>query len=146
MGLFGPNIQKMQARGDVPGLIKVLGQSRDTRTQDAAAKALADIGDQAVLPLIAALTRTSPRLRFAASRILGQLGDRRAVEPLIAALYDRDMHVCEAAAQSLRAIGAPEASEALTAHDVVVRAVELAALTALQVGDLGPGGEHEPAG
>jgi HEAT repeat protein len=51
----------------------------------------------------------------AAAEALGQLGDARAVKPLIARLNDNYWNVRSAAAKALRAIGTPEALAALEA-------------------------------
>lgn len=84
MTLFGlPNIDKMKTKRDIKGLIKALSY------------------------------KENQRVRAAAAGALGQIGDARAVEPLIAAL--RDSHVCEAAASALRNISYSRAVEALIA-------------------------------
>jgi HEAT repeat protein len=53
------------------------------------AKALGQLGNNAVVPLIAALRDKDRSVRWTAAKALGQLGDPRAVEPLIATLSDR---------------------------------------------------------
>ena len=76
MPLFGPpNVEKLKAKRDVKGLIKALGYQKDGHVRNAAAG------------------------------VLGQIGDTRAVELLIAALKDRDSNVREAAAGALEALG-----------------------------------------
>ena len=52
-------------------------------------------------------------MRKGAVEALGQLGDARAVEPLIVALKDQAGNVREAAAYGLRTIGTQEALIAL---------------------------------
>jgi len=54
-------------------------------------------------------------VREAAADALGEIGDPRAVEPLIAALGDPDGDVREAAAEALGTIGDPRAVGPLTA-------------------------------
>jgi HEAT repeat protein len=106
--LFGPNIKKLQAKRDVPGLIKAL-RYRITSSDDdvhalrqAAVKALGQIGDtQAVEYLITALKDSVWNVRQAAAEALGQIGDAQAVEPLIAALKDSSWDVRQAAAEAL---------------------------------------------
>ena len=106
-----------------------------------AAKALGQIGaERAVGPLIAALADKDPSIRRGAiealgtilevpqlvdlaseaksvrqsgARALGQLGDKRAVEPLIATLRDRDPSVRLRAAEALGQLGDKRAVEAL---------------------------------
>jgi HEAT repeat protein len=76
MPLFGPpNIEKMKAKGDVKGLIKAFGYEKDWEISGDAAKAL------------------------------GEIGDTRAVEPLIAALKDRSVNRRLSAAEALGKIG-----------------------------------------
>ena len=57
----------------------------------------------------------SPEVRKAAARALGSLGDRAAVEPLIAALADGGAGVLNAAARSLGLLGDRRAVQPLTA-------------------------------
>jgi HEAT repeat protein len=72
MWIFGsPNVDKLKAKGDVEGLIKALGYQKDWRVREAAASAL------------------------------GEIGDARAMEPLIAALKDHDSDVRQGAAGAL---------------------------------------------
>jgi HEAT repeat protein len=86
MPLFGlPNVKKMEAQGDVKGLIRVL-RSKHESVRNSAADALARIGEPAVEPLIAALKDESTQVRDTAVVALGKTGDARAMEPLIAAL------------------------------------------------------------
>lgn len=58
---FGPpNVEKLKAKGNVKGLIKALGYEKDAT------------------------------IRQAADEVLGEIGDTRAVEPLIAAIKPVD--------------------------------------------------------
>ena len=76
MGLFGPpNVEKLKGKRDLKGLIKALRYKRDGGVRSSAAEAL------------------------------GEIGDARAVEPLCAALRDKDVDVREAAAEALGKIG-----------------------------------------
>jgi HEAT repeat protein len=76
MPLFGPpNVDKLKAKRDVLGLIKALGYQQYSNVRGAAVGAL------------------------------GQLGDDRAVEPLIGALHDKNADVRGAAMEALTAIG-----------------------------------------
>ncbi len=106
--LHKPNIEKLQANCDIPGLLEALNYRIDDNDSDAslvrqkAAAALGEIGDVSVVePLIAKLQGTDWEVRDFAANALGQIGDRRAIEPLVAALKDRDRIVGEAAAQAL---------------------------------------------
>jgi hypothetical protein len=78
MALFGPpNVDKMKARKDVKGLIKALGYREDAG------------------------------VRRAAAQVLGELGDVRAVEPLIAVLEDKDAWTRGHAVEALVKMGDP---------------------------------------
>jgi len=69
------------------------------------------IGDPAVMPLIAVLKDKDSDIRIAAAETLGQIGDARAVEPLITAL--KDTGVRYASAYALGKIGDARAIEPL---------------------------------
>lgn len=86
MGLFGPpNVEKTKGKRDIKGLIKALRYKRDGRVRSSAAEAL------------------------------GEIGDARAVQPLCAALRDKDVDVRRAAAWALTKIGDVRAVESLRA-------------------------------
>ena len=106
MPLFGPpNVEKLKAKRDVKGLIKALGYQKDGHVRNAAAG------------------------------VLGQIGDTRAVEPLIAALKDESWGVRHYAAEALGQIGDTRAVELLIAalkdRDSNVREAAAGALEAL---------------
>ncbi|MGD1996106.1 MAG: HEAT repeat domain-containing protein [Anaerolineae bacterium] len=91
-----------------------------------------EVGSPAVEPLIAALRKRERRGRKPAARALGEIGDERAVEPLIDILTSyRYSDVRQAAAQALIEIGAP-AVESLIAtlkrNDKDARTAAMAAL------------------
>ncbi|MBI3914560.1 MAG: HEAT repeat domain-containing protein [Chloroflexi bacterium] len=54
-----------------------------------------------------------PKLRAIAARALGEIGEARAIEPLITALHDESAQVCQAAAESLGRLGDKRAIEPL---------------------------------
>jgi len=141
MPLFGPpNIEKLRTKGNVKGLTKALcSKSMDLR--QTAAKALdtlnwqpgrdqigalywigkrewdkcIDIGESAVEPLVAVLLNVNSveKLRQDAAQALGQIGDSRAVEPLIVALADKNAEGRRRAAEALGRIGDDRAVEPL---------------------------------
>jgi HEAT repeat protein len=86
-GLFGPpdwkklkaNIEKLRARRDVKGLIKALSYQKDYKDN----------------------------VHQWAAEALGEIGDARAVEPLIVALKEGYTDVRRGAAEALCKIGAP---------------------------------------
>ncbi len=74
------------------------------RLCEPAVEALIYIGEPAVEPLIAALKDT-PKVRGAAVRTLGELGDERAVAPLIKLLMEDDATILHFVADALVNIG-----------------------------------------
>lgn len=108
MRLFGgpPNVEKLKAKRDVPGLIKALDYQPDGSVRKAAAEALGEIGDPGAFePLVIALKKNDRFVRQSTARALGKIGDARAVEPLIAAFRDTRGGSCEAAIDALVEIG-----------------------------------------
>jgi HEAT repeat protein len=116
MPLFGPpDVARLKAKRDVQGLIRALGYSADTDVRRAAATAL------------------------------GELGDRRAVEPLSLALrnpdWEHDWRDMGAAADALARLGAPSVGpliSALAYHSTVVRVSAAEALGAIGRPAVGP--------
>jgi HEAT repeat protein len=88
MGFFGPNIKKLQAQGDVAGLVHCLGFSAGVSRDlgPAALEAIRTIGDTDVL--LGLLEAGDPQDRCAAAFALGKLGCQPALEPLIVVLED----------------------------------------------------------
>src|SRR5207249_3256122 len=119
MSLFGlfrpPNVEELEAKRDVQGLIKVLGYQKRYNVRQAAIEALGKIGIPAVESLIAALRKQEIDVRQAAAEALGQIGGVHAVEPLIAAFKDDSQQVRKAAAEALGKIGDSRAVEPLIA-------------------------------
>lgn len=72
------------------------------------------IGAPAVETLITLLTTAGWGVRRSAAEALGQIGDARAVEPLVRAHIDDDVSVAEAAGDALGKIGGPRAVEVLS--------------------------------
>lgn len=105
-----PNVDRLKAKRDVRGLIKLLATQSDATTRQMAARALGQLRDpQAVQPLFTALHDSEAQVRKDAAWALGQLGSFQAVQPLIATLKDKDTEVHNAAAWALGQIGDPEA-------------------------------------
>lgn len=80
MGFFKPNVEKMEAKRDVKGLIKALWNK--------------DYKDY--------------YLKMRAAEALGNIGDARAVEPLTKSLNDKNKDVRKAAKEALKRIEAKE--------------------------------------
>jgi HEAT repeat protein len=114
MSLFGPpDPEKLLAKGDVDGLVKLLGYQKDWEVRRSAALALGRMGTPGIDRLIIALADPEPGVRCLCAEALGRAADGRAVEPLILALGDPSEHVRQAAATALGAIGDPRAIEPL---------------------------------
>jgi HEAT repeat protein len=135
MPLFGPpDLFKLGARNDVPGLVKALGYEKDPRVPPAAARVLGQVGDPAAVEPLIAIVRDGGRgspLRRAAATALGQLRDPRAVEPLVAALSDNDQEIRVTAVEALGELGAPAVPHLLDALKVRDSHVSAAAARAL---------------
>jgi HEAT repeat protein len=99
--------------------------------------ALQALGRHAVPHLAKALQDENERVRSAACRVLGEIGDPQAIPHLLQALHDEDRDVREAACLALGRIGDPQAIPHLlqALHDED-RAVRRAACQALgEIGD-----------
>ncbi len=79
------------------------------RIQESAARLLGSIGDPSVLvPLLSAVAPPYPdRVRIAAVIALGELGDSRAVGPLMDSLYEKDSPALHEIPRALAKIGSP---------------------------------------
>ena len=105
------DIEKMKAIKDVKRLIKTL-KDKDSNVQGEAVGALIEIGKPTVELLIRALKDKDTR--DFAILILGQIGDARAVDPLIQALKDEDKRMRVSAAGAFREIKDSRTIEPLT--------------------------------
>ena len=141
MGLFGPpNVEKMEAKKDIKGLINALGYQKDNDVRQAAAAALVRIGATAVEPLSASLKHEYGDVRRAAAKALGEIGDPRAVEPLLAAVKagttDSMRDGSSLAVEALAKIGTPAIDIMVAALRDVEWKVRRAAVLALsEIGD-----------
>ena len=106
-----PLIRALKYEGDW----HILSQLKADRVRLDAAETLAKIGKPAVKPLIEALKDGAEdvAVRMKAAEVLGEIGDERAVEPLIQALKDKDEFVRQCAAEALGEIGDERAVETL---------------------------------
>jgi len=104
-----PDIEKLEAQGNVRGLVKALRYEKGDNTllmHKAAVEALGRIGDPVALPsLITMLQSDSDDLRQASVIALGQIGDSRAVEPLIGIYEDQAWGIRRAIIEALVNIG-----------------------------------------
>lgn len=103
--LFKPNIQELEKRRDVEGLIKAVNHG-DRGVRISAAEALSKIKDKkAIEPLIKALNDEDGDVRSSAAEALGKIKDTKAIQPLTKAFKDGYRRVREEAARSLIKIG-----------------------------------------
>jgi HEAT repeat protein len=91
MKFFEPNIKSLEAKGDVRGLIKALGHRND-KIRNSAIETLERLHDAPKVELLIELlnaeqspVRGSLTMGYIA-KVLGELRDARAIEPLIAAM------------------------------------------------------------
>lgn len=129
------------ARAAAP--LVVLLKDRDSGVRDSALKALVNLGEPAVAPLILSLDNVESkaadsaddaqawRMREAAARALGMLRDGRAVAPLIACFEDAQFDVRHAAEEALVQIGGNAVgplAAALSSPKPIVRVCAVSAL------------------
>lgn len=103
MGIFGsskPNVKKMLKKRDYKAMTEALKHKGED-----AIYAFVKIGESAVNPLIQILEGDDNYVRINAARALGEIGDKRAIKPLIQALEDD--YVRKDAADALVKIGEP---------------------------------------
>lgn len=90
-----------------------ISRLRDADFDLEAAKALKEIGTQAVEPLIFALEDDNKDIRYRAAWTLNGMQDQRMIRPLIACLRDEDSEVRKQAYDALTSIRSPEKIEFL---------------------------------
>lgn len=134
-GLGKPNVEKMEKKRDVDGLVKALKYKKDVDVRISAAialcrisnlnvwvmigmitSALNDVGESAVKPLTKALKDENIIVRAVVAAILGDIADPRAISPLTDTLKDENHDVRKSAAEALEKIDDPRASDALNAY------------------------------
>lgn len=99
--------------GRAEALVGAIRRADGWRTRASLARALQDLGEPAVRPLVGLLADPDPALRQLAARGLGRTGSDRAVEPLIGRLADPSADVRHWAAVALGDLGAGRAVEPL---------------------------------
>ena len=137
----GPALAGAQTPGvEVTAILQSLASARDTGARMTAVAELGRSRDpNAREPLLAALRDTNRDVRWTAIEALGELGDRRAVRPLVDYLRRKEAYRWgkRLVANALGAIGGPDAIEALSTMlsdpDPFVR--RCAALALLRQGD-----------
>lgn len=103
-----PDIGRLKQAGDIPALVRHLGNA-DPSVRWQAADALGACGERAVPPLILALMSRSVPVRLGAAGSLGAIRDSRATGPLTElAGHDASPEVRWAAVLALGEIGSPD--------------------------------------
>jgi len=103
-GIFKPNLEKMERKRDVTGLIKVLG-SPDEELREGALQILSRICEEEHLePLKSALSNRYWRVRAGAAEVMGCVGCDAAAEHLLDHLKDERPEVCMRVAEALEKI------------------------------------------
>jgi HEAT repeat protein len=88
---------------DVIGLIENLNDL-DWDVRNYIADILVKIGEPAIDPLIKALKNDDLDIRMEAARVLGRIGNKKALNPLIGALKDEDVNFRKQAASAINKI------------------------------------------
>ncbi len=113
--------REMIKSNDVVGLVRALSPKVSATTYEIkmAFDALKAMGEPAVLPLIEGLKDPDDAARYNAAKCLGEIGDARAVEPLVACMQDCESNGWFAIGQlgairALAKMGDSRAQDALT--------------------------------
>jgi hypothetical protein len=96
-------LQKLHAVDELCTAFKMVDTDRSSRERIRAA--LARVGTAAVEPIISLLDSNIPEKRFDAVWILGEIGDRRAIKPLLSCLGGREEDIKGMACEALARIG-----------------------------------------
>jgi hypothetical protein len=101
-GLSQSDVEKMEAKRDIKGLIKALSYKKDYSIRQRAVQALVNIGgEQTVDTLVATLKDQDSDVRSLAVEALGKIGDARALDGLVTAVKDQDSYVRRLAVEAL---------------------------------------------
>lgn len=146
--------QRMVADDQLDRIIELIGNEQFS-IRMAAIKELTDIGEKAVPALLQALSQGLWYTRECAAQILGNIGDPRAVEPLIACLRDDNVGVRRSAAIALskmvdrNALGTVAQSlahvDVAARRDIVEAVRRVSPLTGRKLDEMMGGGPHSTA-
>jgi HEAT repeat protein len=103
---------QMRHAATIPELADHLADP-DHQVRVAAERALAEMGGLAVPVLLTRVGNADGAVRRTAAMVLGEIGDPRAIQPLILALSDEDIGVRQSAAEALGALKADAAIPSL---------------------------------
>ena len=114
-------------------LVAALSAGRGTPLHHAAGKALSELGICAEPALLQSLHHPDNHVRWHAARLLGQIGDPRAVDVLVTGLWDEDQQVRWATARVLANLDMPAVPAILEAlsHQPLTEEFRQAAFHAL---------------
>ena len=117
--LFGahkrPNIQTLKRKGNIEGLIQALNYQDDQNVRREAVWALGQIGDKRAVEPLISCLDDDCLMKELAARSLGEIGDQAALNPLIELLEDDNLDVRGSAAKALGKIGDPRAVKPMIA-------------------------------
>jgi HEAT repeat protein len=135
MGLFD-FLQQQQKNGPsqtitIHSLIEDLGQDKPKQVRKDAQDALVARGNDAIVPLTQALQSEDWRTREEAAKILGRIGDERAVRALIQLFKDEKTRVQLWATDSIISLGKCAVKPLIEALDDEDRRVRMGAVVAL---------------
>jgi len=133
MGLFKPNIEKLEAKQDAEALVRLLGH-KDGDYRSRSAEALTRLGASAVGPLIRTLPTEDEKLRELVGGTLGSIGEP-AVDPLVEALADEKSR--PQAVSTLKRIGEPAVGALVQTLQDESTEPTVRAGTALALGEIG---------
>jgi HEAT repeat protein len=104
-----PNVEELKVKNDIQGLIEAL--YGDWRIQERVAEVLVQMGSSAVEPLIEVLNKAlkgyDDQMKRCAAIALGEIGDARAIEPLITLFKTYDEDIDYSTGIALSKIGSP---------------------------------------
>jgi len=96
----------MERDENINELIEILADE-DELVRIQASESLKEIGEPAVCPLIEALEHDNKNIRRYSAKVLGEIGDERAIEPLILNLRDDNKWVRRETSGALSKMGEP---------------------------------------
>ncbi len=108
-----PDVQRMKSDHDIDGLVEALQYQDDHNVRLAAASALGQVGDSRAVAPLITALEDRPRVREIAALALGEIGDPRAVSHLIDTLEDESWEGRSTVAKALGKIGDPRATRTL---------------------------------
>jgi len=84
--LFKPNVEKLKAKKNINGLIKALNFKKDSHVRYEAANALGELGERRALDPLIVLLKEKGSIKIYAVEALGNIEDVKVVDPLIRAM------------------------------------------------------------